>query len=103
MRILGVRVDDVTNAEALARVERLIEAGTVKGAGPAQVVTVNPEFVMAARRNAAFRRTIERAALALPDGVGLLLAARLLGDRVRERVAGVDTCVALASRAAERG
>jgi len=101
-RILGIRVDDVTNREALAHLERLIDAaGGIRGA--AQVATVNPEFVMAARRDPAFRRVIETAALALPDGVGLLVAARLRGERLRERVAGVDTCVALAGLAARRG
>jgi N-acetylglucosaminyldiphosphoundecaprenol N-acetyl-beta-D-mannosaminyltransferase len=96
--VLGVRVDDVTNAETLVEIERLIDLG-----GPAQVVTVNPEFVMAARRDPAFRSVIEHAALALPDGAYLRVAARLAGDRLRERVAGVDTCLALAGMAAARG
>ena len=46
--ILGVGVDDVTEGEAVARI-----AGFVAAGGPHQIVTVNPEFVMEARRNAA--------------------------------------------------
>jgi len=42
----GVRVDDVTRNEMLACIERFIAEGT-----PHQVATVNPEFVMTARRD----------------------------------------------------
>lgn len=95
---LGVRADDVTWDEFLARVQAFIARGT-----PHQIVTVNPEFVMAARRDAEFRAIINRAALALPDGVGLLWAGRLLGQPLRQRVTGSDGVPRLAERAAAKG
>ncbi|NLG27587.1 MAG: WecB/TagA/CpsF family glycosyltransferase [Chloroflexi bacterium] len=98
VRILGVRVDDVTTAETLDMIERFIAQRV-----PRQVVTVNPEFVMEAQRNAAFRVVLERAALALPDGAGLLWAAKRLRQPLRERVTGADTLPAIAERAAARG
>src|SRR6185437_9018931 len=70
---------------------------------PHQVVTVNPEFVMEARRNSAFRRVLAAADMATPDGFGLLLAARLRGDAFRGRVTGVALTELIAARAAERG
>jgi N-acetylglucosaminyldiphosphoundecaprenol N-acetyl-beta-D-mannosaminyltransferase len=97
-RILGVRVHDVTLAEALELVEAFIAEG-----GPHQVCTVNPEFVMHARRNPDFFRVLEGSSLNVPDGVGLLWAGRMLGQPLRERVAGVDLMEALIARAAERG
>jgi len=96
--LLGVRVDDVTSEEALAIIEGFIQEGT-----PHQVVTVNPEFVMAARRDKEFRRVLNAAHLALPDGIGLVWASRLLGRPLRERVAGSDLVPKIAALAAERG
>jgi N-acetylglucosaminyldiphosphoundecaprenol N-acetyl-beta-D-mannosaminyltransferase len=97
-RFFGVRADDVTWDQFLALVETYIAEGT-----PHQIVTVNPEFIMTARRDPAFRAVINRAALALPDGVGLLWAGRLLGRPLRQRVTGSDGVPRLAERAAEKG
>lgn len=96
--ILGVIVHDVTYEEALDAICRFVE-----DRGPHVVTTPNPEFVMSARRNRAFRRVLNRAALAIPDGVGLLWAGRLAGYPFREHVRGTDLVLRLARRSAERG
>lgn len=98
VEILGVCIDDVTMAETLALIEGYIADGT-----PHQITTVNPEFVVEAQRNAAFRVVLEGCDLALPDGVGLLWASRLLGRPLRERVAGSDLVPELARLGAQRG
>src|SRR5688572_1730600 len=72
--VLGVRVDDVTYDEAVALVDRFIAEG-----GPHVIMTPNPEFVMAARADSRFREILGRAALNIPDGIGLILAARFMG------------------------
>lgn len=97
MTILGVRVDDVTEDEALALCEAFIRDGR------RMVVTPNPEFVMAAREEPAFRHALARADLAIPDGGGLLLAARLWGRPLRRQVRGTDLAYRLVERAAARG
>jgi N-acetylglucosaminyldiphosphoundecaprenol N-acetyl-beta-D-mannosaminyltransferase len=96
--ILGVAVDDVTEGEALACIADFIATG-----GPHQVVTVNPEFVIEARRNPAFRAVLAAADLATPDGFGLLLVAKWRGTPFRGRVTGVDLVGRIASEAAARG
>lgn len=96
--ILGVRVDAVTREEALAQIEAFVRQG-----GPHQVVTVNPEFIMEAQRNPAFRQALNRAALAVPDGARILWAARRLGRPLVEQVAGVDLVECIAARAAQTG
>jgi N-acetylglucosaminyldiphosphoundecaprenol N-acetyl-beta-D-mannosaminyltransferase len=93
-----VRVDDVIEDEALARCVELVASGT-----PHHVVTVNPEFVMEARRNPAFARVLRAADLATPDGFGLLLASRYLGTPLRGRVTGVELTLLLCQEAARRG
>ncbi len=98
VRFLGIPVHNVDSREALQILDSFIRERK-----PRQVVTVNPEFVMAAQRDAAFRDVLLRADLSLPDGVGLLLGARILGTPLKERVTGVDTVVRMAALAAERG
>jgi N-acetylglucosaminyldiphosphoundecaprenol N-acetyl-beta-D-mannosaminyltransferase len=78
--------------------EEYVRSGT-----PHQVATVNPEFVMTAQRDANFCVTINEAALALPDGIGLLWAARLLGQPLRERVTGSDTVPLIARISSQKG
>jgi N-acetylglucosaminyldiphosphoundecaprenol N-acetyl-beta-D-mannosaminyltransferase len=77
----------------------------VQGAGGVarQVVTLNPEMVVMAQRDPVFAALIQRADLVTADGVGLLWAARLRGERLPERVTGVDLLVALAALAAGAG
>jgi N-acetylglucosaminyldiphosphoundecaprenol N-acetyl-beta-D-mannosaminyltransferase len=96
--ILGVRVDDVTYDETLALIERWLAEG-----GPHAITTPNPEIVMLARREPAFRATLGRTALNVPDGIGLFLAARLRGDRFRQHVRGTDLVHRLAAIGATRG
>lgn len=95
---LGVRVHSVDGAEALALLDAFVQEG-----GPHHVVTVNPEFVMEAQRLPEFRSILNNAHLALPDGVGLLLAGRIQGVPLKERVTGVDTVVGAAALAARKG
>jgi N-acetylglucosaminyldiphosphoundecaprenol N-acetyl-beta-D-mannosaminyltransferase len=96
--ILGVRVDDVTYDEALAHVQHCVASG-----GAHQIATVNVEFIMAARHDLPFRRVLEQASLCVPDGTGVLWAARRQGTPLRERVAGVDLVERIAERGSERG
>jgi N-acetylglucosaminyldiphosphoundecaprenol N-acetyl-beta-D-mannosaminyltransferase len=96
--ILGVRVDLVTFDQTLASIEHFIATGR-----PHQIVTVNPEFVMTAQTDPEFRRIINQAALALPDGVGVCWASRRLGRPLPERVPGVDLVERLAALSARKG
>ena len=96
LRILGVRVDDVTMQEACDQLAALITLGGVH-----QVATVNPEFIMSARRDKEFFALLERTTLNVPDGVGVLWAARWVGHTLRERVPGVDMVRQLCARGSQ--
>ena len=98
LAVLGVDVDPVSCEQAVDMVAVFIAAGF-----PRQIVTVNPEFVMAARRDTVFRLILNRAALRVPDGQGILWAARHLGQPLPERVAGVDLLERIAERGARTG
>jgi len=96
--ILGVRVHRLTPEEVIDRLMDLTQGG-----GKHHVVTVNPEFVMVAQRNREFMDVLNRAALSLPDGVGILHASRLFGSPIKERIAGADTVERICAAAAGRG
>ncbi|MBI3915070.1 MAG: WecB/TagA/CpsF family glycosyltransferase [Chloroflexi bacterium] len=96
--ILGVRVDNVTYETALAQIETWLRAG-----GFHQIATVNPEFVVIAQTNPDFLRVLNLTALNVPDGVGLLWAARQLGASLFERVTGQEMVQRIAELAARRG
>ncbi len=96
--ILGIPVHPVTMSQALAIVEHYFDDGAAHYVAP-----VNPELVMAARRNKKFREALRRASLVLPDGIGIVLGARFAGSSIPERVTGVDTTEALAELAARKG
>src|SRR6266550_2474432 len=103
--VLGVRVDRVTQRQVLDHIERLIEGyrASQQQTSCQQLITVNPEFVMAALHDPFFRESINEAALVIPDGIGVVWAARYLGKPAPERVTGVDTLIELARRAAIKG
>jgi N-acetylglucosaminyldiphosphoundecaprenol N-acetyl-beta-D-mannosaminyltransferase len=97
--ILGVKVHALTNTQTLALIEQFIASRKAH-----QLVTVNPEFVVAAQHDEEFRQIINNAALALPDGVGLLKAARFLKTTpLPERVAGSDLVIRLAELSHQKG
>jgi len=96
--ILGVPVDPLDRAAALGRIAGWL--ARERGAELAHVVTVNPEFVVAARRNREFASVLHTSALATADGVGIMLAGRVLGVPVGERITGVDLVEGLAEMSA---
>ena len=89
--MLGVPVHDVTAEETLVLIDRFVREKT-----PHQICTVNPEFIMAAQQDAEFRRILNYSALNLPDGIGVVWAARRLGHPLRERVADPQRLLAVA-------
>ena len=92
--ILGVGFDRVALVDAVAEVERRLDAGE-----RTFIITANPEFVMLCRQDAEVAAIAARADLVVPDGTGAVVAARLLGDPLPGRAPGrllVDRLAALA-------
>ena len=95
---MGVTFDDVTLEEAVA-------AGEALAAGPgfSYVVTPNPEIVAMARQTETYREILNGAGLVLPDGIGVVHAAKILGTPLKGRVPGIDFASALVERLARSG
>ncbi|MHA0856246.1 WecB/TagA/CpsF family glycosyltransferase [Paenibacillus sp. CMAA1364] len=57
---------------------------------PHQVITANPIMVMAALKDPTYMSVMKNAEFIVPDGTGVVWAARVGGQPVQERVAGYD-------------
>ena len=83
--ILGVGFDTLSPQEMVHTAAALIEAG-----GFHYAVTPNPEFLLAAQKNEAFRTALNQADLSMPDGIGVVYASKILGRPLAQRVPGID-------------
>jgi N-acetylglucosaminyldiphosphoundecaprenol N-acetyl-beta-D-mannosaminyltransferase len=98
--LLGVPVDAL-DAPAVER--WLLEALAEPWDGSCRhLVTLNPEYVMAARADAAFTAAIRGADLVVADGVGVVVAARLIHGARLPRVTGVAVTERLVALSGER-
>lgn len=100
IEILGLPVDAITYAEWLDLIEKWISRPNSQAH---HVCTINPEFIMIAQRDVNFFNILSRADLCVPDGVGLIYAARYLGQPLPQRVTGSDGVPIIAERAAQKG
>ena len=64
------------------------------------IVTPNPEIIIYARKHPEFRAVLNKAELALCDGIGLWLAGKLLGKSIQARVTGTDMVYSVCRNAA---
>jgi len=85
LEILGTRIDSVGLHDCLEAIEHTISLGQ-----ELRIVTANPELIYKAEHDAGLRKVINSAGLVVPDGVGVVWAARKLGCPVKERVTGID-------------
>lgn len=67
------------------------------------IITANAEILYAAQSNATLDRVIREADLVTADGMGVVLASRILGDPLPERVSGYDLLHAIAQAASLSG
>ncbi len=67
------------------------------------IVAINPEKIMKAQDDSALRELLNKADYQIPDGVGVLIASKLKGGSIRERVTGIDMMMTLCEEATEKG
>jgi N-acetylglucosaminyldiphosphoundecaprenol N-acetyl-beta-D-mannosaminyltransferase len=73
INIAGVEVDPVTKNQTIAEIDKMIAQKQ-----PGYLVTVYSEFVVFAQKDLDYKRVLNKAKLSLPDGIGILWAARYL-------------------------
>ena len=96
--ILGLHFDNLTREEAARRGAELLAEDRFH-----YVVTPNPEFILAAEKDDDFRAILNGADLVLPDGIGVVYSAKILGTPLKERVAGIEFAADMLSHLNEVG
>lgn len=96
IRIYGVKIDGTT-------LQRAIEEALTETGEPCVVFTPNAIMLEQCRRDGELRNLLNRASLSLPDGTGVLLAAKKQGTPLCARVAGIDFGEGLIATAEARG
>lgn len=94
--ILGVQFHAVTMEQAVDAAMARMRDGE-KG----YVVTPNAEIVELCRKDEELRDIVNRASLVLADGIGVIYAAKILGETLCGRVPGVEFGEALVARMAQ--
>jgi N-acetylglucosaminyldiphosphoundecaprenol N-acetyl-beta-D-mannosaminyltransferase len=85
INVLGVPVDNITMSEAIDKIAMFIEEKR-----PRLIVTPNAEMIMMAKQDEELQKILCNADMVLPDGAGVVWAARYCGYKMKERVAGCD-------------
>lgn len=84
--IMDVPIDAVTMQEAVSKIIFFLNSNQCH-----TVFTPNPEIIMEAQEDKELMKALHSASLIVPDGIGVVLASRILkGARLRERVPGYD-------------
>ena len=96
--ILNIPVDCVTMDQAVAWADSRMTLSE-----PKTVIAVNPEKIMKAQSDPALRQFLRSAGLLIPDGIGVVIATKLLGLGYAERVPGSELMPRLCGLAAEKG
>lgn len=97
--LFGITIDNVTTAEAVEAVRRLLDDGK----GRHYVATPNVDHIVRLSRDAAFRQAYAGASLVLADGMPLIWASRPLGRPLKSRVTGADLFPNVCAMAASIG
>jgi len=82
--ILGVKISNVTMDAAVNAASAPLTRGAYT------IFTPNPEIIMLAQKDREFKEILNNADLLLPDGIGVIIASRLLKKPLPERVPGFD-------------
>jgi N-acetylglucosaminyldiphosphoundecaprenol N-acetyl-beta-D-mannosaminyltransferase len=85
IKILGIKINKVTNKEAFDYFVELLKENETSS-----IFTPNPEIVMMAQKDDELKKAIFESNLVIPDGIGLIFASKLYNLGLSERVTGFD-------------
>lgn len=85
-RIIGISV----KGEDFNSILDKTKLGTIQNGEMAHIVSINPEILIEAKDSEIFKKIVETAQIQIIDGVGVVLAARILNIPIANRLTGVD-------------
>ncbi len=96
INVLGVEFDNMSMREA---VDAALQSIQTRCGG--WIVTPNPEIVMLCRENPQLAQAVANAQLVIPDGIGVIYGAKILGTPLKEKLPGIDFASALMAELAK--
>ncbi len=84
--LLGVGFSDANEHEVL----EFIITGLPNQSEKYYIVTPNPELLVMASKDKNYQGILNNAKIALPDGIGVMIAGKIMGKPLKERIHGVD-------------
>lgn len=97
INILGTEFDNFTEKQFHELV-----ATDLKNHANKFIVTPNPEIVLSARNDTRFSNIVNNADYVIPDGIGIIKGANMLGTPMHERITGFDTLMFLINQANDK-
>lgn len=97
--ILGITITSDSVGRCVNTIFRWIEAGDRRRF----FVCANPHSLVLAKDDPVFAAAIKAADLVTPDGAGIVLASKIMGGAIRERVTGSDVFTGLSRVLNEKG
>jgi N-acetylglucosaminyldiphosphoundecaprenol N-acetyl-beta-D-mannosaminyltransferase len=98
MDILGTRIDNLSLDECLSKISEAVAAGR-----EIRIITANPELIYKAQKDKELQEILRSADIVLPDGIGVIWAARQFGFTLQERVTGIDLTGRILQEGDKRG
>ncbi|MFC0187334.1 WecB/TagA/CpsF family glycosyltransferase [Fictibacillus aquaticus] len=95
---LGVDVTPLSYSEILSSLKERMDQQL-----KSTIIAVNPEKIIAANKDPQLMDLINSSTYQIPDGVGVLLASKMVKGKVQSRVTGVDMMDRLLEFAAQHG
>lgn len=93
INIFGVKVNRISYEELYELV-----TGYINGSDHKIIFTPNPEIIYKARDDKQFCDLLNQADIGLPDGIGVLIASRILNNRIFQRITGIDALSFICSK-----
>jgi N-acetylglucosaminyldiphosphoundecaprenol N-acetyl-beta-D-mannosaminyltransferase len=97
INIAGINIDDITMEQAVKRVYEFIDSGENHS-----IYTPNAEIMMDGITNASIKEVLNSSDMLVADGAGVVLASKILGRSVSEKVSGVDMAKNLLASSREK-
>lgn len=98
VKILGTDITTASESEVLEYIFKRLENPSKKF----YIVTPNPEILMLGTRSKRFQDVLNGATLSLPDGIGVLIAGRILKKKIIGRITGTDLMEKICAVASNR-
>src|SRR5699024_4505015 len=84
--ILSIPVAQVTRAEILQTITQHLKTSDEQ----LFIVTANPEIIMLTKGQAAYKNAVLQADFVLPDGIGVIVGAKMLNEPLPEKIPGYE-------------